>query len=111
VIRSDEAISWSAVAAASVSSSRLEDIHTLFTADPAAIKSNADYLTNKLNPFHLAVMSKNPRMEIFEQLQIYFPGFGSSDCDQNTPIHLAARYADIVIVVMRELAHLHPADE
>ena len=65
--------------AVSVSSSRLEDIHTLFTADPAAIKSNAYDETNKLNPFHLAVMRKNPRMEIIEQLQIYFPGFGSSD--------------------------------
>ena len=93
--------------AVSVSSSRLEDIHTLFTADPAAIKSNAYDETNKLNPFHLAVMRKNPRMEIIEQLQIYFPGFGSSDSDQNTPLHLAARYADIVIVVMRELLHMH----
>ena len=94
--------------AVSIPSSRLEDIHTLFTADPAAIKAPADE-TNQLNPCHLAVMMKNPRMDIIPQLQIYDPGFGlSKDRFRNTPLHLAARYSDSVAMV-RELAQLHPA--
>ena len=94
--------------AVSMPSSRLEDIHTLFMADPAAIKAHADE-TNQLNPCPLAVMRKNPRMDIIPQLQIYDPGFGlSKDRFRNTPLHLAARYSDSVAMV-RELAQLHPA--
>ena len=70
--------------AVSVSSSRLEDIHTLFTANPAAIKAPADE-TNQLNPCHLAAMIKNPRMEMIQRLQIYDPGCVSLvDSELNT---------------------------
>ena len=94
--------------AVSVPSSRLEDIHTLFTANPAAIKAPADE-TNQLNPCHLAAMMKNPRMEIIQRLQIYDPDFGSSlDSDSNTPLHLALIYSDSDVLV-RELAQLRPA--
>jgi ankyrin repeat protein len=94
--------------AVSVPSSRLEDIHTLFTANPAAIKAPADE-TTQLNPCHLAAMMKKPRMEMIQRLQIYYPDFGSSlDSDLNTPLHLAARYSDSDAMV-RELAQLHPA--
>jgi ankyrin repeat protein len=94
--------------AVSVSSSRLEDIHTLFTANPAAIKAPADAMY-KLNPCHFAVMMKNPRMEMIQRLQIYYPDFGSSlDSELNTPLHLAARYSESAAMV-RELAQLHPA--
>ena len=41
--------------AMSVASCRLEDINTLFKANPAAITAHADE-TNQLNPCHLAVM-------------------------------------------------------
>jgi hypothetical protein len=106
--RSDGRLWLSLHLAVSVPSSRLEDIHTLFTANPAAIKAPADE-TNQLNPCHLAAMMANPRMEIIQRLQIYDPGFGSLvDSDSNTPLHLAARYLDSVAMV-RELAQLHPA--
>ena len=94
--------------AVSMPSSRLEDIHTLFTANLAAIKAPADEFS-KLNPCHLAAMMKNPRMEIIQRLHIYYPDFGSSlDSDSNTPLHLAAMYSNSAAMV-RELAQLHPA--
>ena len=70
--------------AVSVPSSRLEDIHTLFTANPAAIKAPADDMY-KFNPCHLAAMMKNPRMEMIQRLQIYDPGCVSLvDSELNT---------------------------
>ena len=91
--------------AVSMPSSRLEDIHTLFTANPAAIKTPADEFS-QLNPCNLAAMMKNPRMEIIGS---YDPVFGSSvGSDSNTALHLAARYADSAAMV-REMAQLHPA--
>jgi ankyrin repeat protein len=79
--------------------------HTLFTANPAAIKAPADE-TNQLNPCHVAAMMKTPGMEIIGSDD---PDFGSLvDRDSNTPLHLAARYSDSAAMV-RELAQLHPA--
>ena len=94
--------------AVSLSISRLEDIETLFTANPAAIKAGADE-TSKLNPCHLAAMMKNPRMEIIQRLEMYYPRFGSSlDNYSNTPLHCAAKYSYSAAMI-RELAQLHPA--
>jgi len=94
--------------AVSLPSSRLEDIETLFTANPAAIKAGADE-TSKLNPCHLAAMMKNPRMEIIQRLEMYYPRFGSSlDNYSNTPLHRAARHSNSAAMI-RELAQLHPA--
>ena len=88
--------------------SRLEDIETLFTANPAAIKAGADEIS-ELNPFHLAAMTKNPRMEIIQRLRLYYLHGGSSlDSSSNTPLHLAARHSDSAAMI-RELAQLHPA--
>ena len=94
--------------AVSLPISRLEDIETLFTANPAAIKAGADE-TSKLNPCHLAAMMKNPRMEIIQRLEMYYPRFGSSlDNYSNTSLHCAARHSNSAAMI-RELAQLHPA--
>ena len=84
--------------AVSLPISRLEDIEILFTANPAAIKAGADE-TSKLNPCHLAAM-KNPRMEIIQRLEMYYPRFGSSlDNYSNTPLHYAARYSNSAAMI------------
>ena len=75
----------------SLPSSRLEDIHTLSTANPAAIKAHSNEMY-KWNPSYLAAMVNNPRMKI-QLLQIYYPRFWSSvDRDRNPPLHLVAMF-------------------
>ena len=49
-------------------------IETLFTANPAAIKAGADEIS-ELNPFHLAAMTKNPRMENIQRHLSTWPPF------------------------------------
>jgi ankyrin repeat protein len=94
--------------AVSLPNIRLEDIETLFTANPAAIKAGADEII-ELNPFHLAAMTKNPQMEIIQRLQLYYPRGGSSlDNCADTPLHCAAWHSDSAAMI-RELAQLHPA--
>ena len=86
----------------------LEDIQTLFAANPAAIKTHTDE-RSKLNPCLLAAMMKNPRMEIIQRLQTYYPRFGSSlDKYSNTALHLATRYSGSASMV-RALAELYLA--
>ena len=81
--------------AISVSSSRLEGIHTLSTV---ATKAYADE-TNQLNPCHLATTAKNSLTNIIVQSQKLYPGLISKlDCDSNTPLHLTARYLDIIVL-------------
>eukprot|EP01035_Chromulina_nebulosa_P022987 gene22987-29782_t len=94
--------------AASLPNINLEDIDTLFAAHPAAIKTHTDK-KNLYNPCHLAVMKSNPRLEVIQQLQIYYPRFGASLAfNSDSPLHLAAMYSSSAAIV-RELAQLYPA--
>ena len=85
--------------AVSVNSNSLEVIQTLFTVNPASIKAHTNTV-DKLNPCHLAAMMMNPRVDIIQRLQIYYPRCGSSlDGYSNTTLHLAAKYSNSASIV------------
>ena len=93
--------------AVSLPNTDLMDIQNIFAAQPQSIKVHTSE-QYQCNPCHLAVMTKNPRLEVLRRLKVYYPRFGTSkNSEGNVPLHLAAKYTDNIAVI-RELAQLHP---
>ena len=93
--------------AVSLPNTDLMDIQNIFAAQPQSIKVHTSE-QYQCNPCHLAVMTKNPRLEVLRRLKVYYPRFGSSEnAEGNVPLHLAAKHTDNIAVI-RELAQLHP---
>jgi len=64
---------------------------------------------NKTNPYHLAVMIKNLRMEIIQRLRICYPRFWSSVEKYLNTLQYWAAINSNSAAMMRELPQLHPA--
>ena len=71
--------------AVSLPTANIVDVETLYSANPAAVTSYTDPI-NKMNPCHLAAMINNPRLDVIQRLQVYYPPLGSSLAyHSNTP--------------------------
>lgn len=94
--------------AVSLPTANIMDVETLYSANPAAVTSYTDPI-NKMNPCHLAAMINNPRLDVIQRLQVYYPPLGSSLAyHSNTPLHLAVMHSTSAAMV-RELARFYPA--
>eukprot|EP01035_Chromulina_nebulosa_P069225 gene69225-biopygen2312 len=86
----------------------LDEIQILFNNHPDFITQGCDPDSN-YTPCHLAVMMKDPDMDLIEMLKEFDPSFGvRQTIYESTPLHLAAQFSSSIPVI-QELIREFPA--
>eukprot|EP01036_Dinobryon_divergens_P061890 gene61890-biopygen31935 len=94
--------------AMSIPDINLEEIEILFDNHPDLITQGCDHDSN-YTPCHLAVMMKDPDMDLIEMLKEFDPDFGFRQTRyEATPLHLAAEFSNSIPVI-QELIREFPA--
>eukprot|EP01036_Dinobryon_divergens_P061778 gene61778-biopygen27350 len=77
----------------------LEEIEIIFDNHPDFITLGCHPNSN-YTPCHLAVMMKDPDMDLIEMLKEFDPDFGfRQTIDETTPLHLAAQFSNSIPVI------------
>eukprot|EP01036_Dinobryon_divergens_P061788 gene61788-biopygen27964 len=86
----------------------LDEIQILFDSHPDLITQGCDQDSN-YTPCHLAVMMKDPNMDLIEMLKELDPNFFMRKTRyESTPLHLAAQFSNSIPVI-QELIREFPA--